>query len=36
MNLLKRKSFDETKFVNFTPPRLKTAKTEKKICNSIT
>jgi UDP-3-O-[3-hydroxymyristoyl] N-acetylglucosamine deacetylase len=36
MNLLKRKSFDETKFVNFTPPRLKTAKTEKTICNFIT
>ena len=36
MNLLKRKSFDETKFVNFTPPRLKTAKNEKTICNSIT
>ncbi len=36
MNLLKRKSFGETKFVNFTPPRLKTAKTEKTICNSIT
>ena len=36
MNLLKRKSFDETKFVNFTLPRLKTAKNEKTICNSIT
>ena len=36
MNLLKRKSFGETKFVNFTPPRLKTAKTEKTIGNSIT
>ena len=36
MNLLKRKSFDETKFVNFTPPKLKTAKNEKTICNSIT
>ena len=35
MKLLK-KTFDESKFVNFTPPRLKTAKTEKTICNPIT
>ena len=35
MKLLKRKSLDESKFVDFTPPKLKTAKTEKTISKSI-
>ena len=35
MELLKRKLFNESKFVDFAPPKLKTAKTEKTICKEI-
>ena len=35
MKLLRRKSLDESKFIDFAPPKLKTAKTEKTISNSI-
>ena len=35
MKLLRRKIFDDSKFIDFAPPKLKTAKTEKTISNSI-
>ncbi len=35
MELLKRKLFNESKFVDFAPPKLKTAKTEKTISKAI-
>lgn len=36
MKLLKKRSLDASKLITFTPPKLKVAKTEKTICNSIT
>ena len=35
MKLLKKNLLDESKFVDFSPPKLKTAKTEKTISSSI-
>ena len=35
MKLLKRKSLDESRFIDFSPPKLKTAQTEKTISDSI-
>ena len=35
MKLLRKKTLNDSKFIDFAPPKLKTAKTEKTISNSI-